>query len=190
LTSTATQNIGNGFTRTATVAASGIAGTTLTIGGGQITGTASGVQTGRSITLEYTRAAAFSLHDFNINSVLAMRLFNSSLVDASNWLVTVTAGSNAFNGSDPGGPRSVSFTPVAGVTSSVNGGSFGNGLVLSNVNKLTIGITYSGIADVAFSSGANGGIRAVPEPATMSLLGLTAIGGIFAHRRRKNQLAA
>jgi hypothetical protein len=62
----------------------------------------------------------------------------------------------------------------------------------SNLNGLT-SLTFTATA-AANQVGARflsiSSITAVPEPATMSLLGLTAIGGIFAHRRRKNQLAA
>jgi hypothetical protein len=89
-----------------------------------------------------------------------------------------------------GNTASYSVAGISGAgTFAVNGTQFGNGAVVSKTNSLTVEVfETSDLANRTFQF--TSAITAVPEPATMSLLGLTAIGGIFAHRRRKNQLAA
>lgn len=119
----------------------------------------------------------------DIHSSISQFVTGFSFSAAGNYLVTVTA-------SDSGGNDAVLAKAANNGTGffSFTGADFGNGAILSAVKTLafTVQKTDAGSGSFTFTSA----IKAVPEPATMSLLGLTAIGGIFAHRRRKNQLAA
>lgn len=77
----------------------------------------------------------------------------------------------------------------------LDGTALGNGALASSVNSITLNFRATSLGIVNGNPGAllqqsNASIAAVPEPASMALLGLTAVGGFFAHRRRKNQLAA
>ena len=184
LTSPGVDVVGSGLTRTVTATAGSLAGSVVAIGSGGITVTASGVAAPSNVTLSYASASSFSIHDAFINNVLQMNFFNSSLTSAADWLLTVTASSTAFDGTDPGGPVSLTFAPAAGTTY-LNGVDFGNGLIASNVNNLSFSFDYTGSVDAAFSG--TGGIVAVPEPASIALLGLTGLGGVIVVRRRKKQ---
>ena len=176
--------VGDGLSRTVTATAGSVAGTVVSIGGGAITVSATSGGTPSNVTLSYSSATAFSIHDAFINNVLQMNFFNNSLTSAADWLLTVTASSTAFDGTDPGGPVSQTFSPTPGTTY-LNGGDFGNGLVASNVNTLSFSFDYTGAVDAAFTG--SGGIVAVPEPASIALLGLTGLGGIVVLRRRKKE---
>ena len=137
---------------------------------------------GRNGTLAENLAATYDFHSTG-NSFTNVLKFGFNAVGAGQVYDLVITASDGVN--------DASYT-VAGLTGSgnlaVSGFQFGNGAVLSNVVQLNFQVFA--LNNVAGSTFGFTTISAVPEPATMSLLGLTAIGGIFAHRRRKNQLAA
>ncbi len=135
---------------------------------------------GRYGKLDY----AFGLATMDFHSAGNSNLLKFNYNALGTYTVVVTA-------ADLGGNlASYSVAGISGAgTFAVNGTQFGNGAVVSNANSLTVEVfETSNLLNKTFEF--TSAITAVPEPATMSLLGLTAIGGIFAHRRRKNQLAA
>lgn len=114
--------------------------------------------------------------------------FNNSNVQLDFTVTSLTA--TTGTGRQTNGFNQFSMT---GIISGGGPGDNGHLAALDSVNTLTMRFTrLTGLGNAGLPSIFDSitGIVAVPEPATMSLLGLTAIGGIFAHRRRKNQLAA
>ena len=136
--------------------------------------------TNREGTLSETFNAAQDFHSSNFREYLNFGFEAVGAGQVYDLVVTATDGVDLV---------SVSFLGLTGNGNfAVAGSQFGNGQILSNVTQLTFAATAKN--NVAGSFFKFTALTAVPEPATMSLLGLTAIGGIFAHRRRKNQLAA
>ncbi len=132
--------------------------------------------------------------NFFVDQVLRLGFVNSFNPTGIQTDFTVTAtGATTGLGRQINAAMPTQFS-MTGIISGGGPGDNGHLAALANVDILTVRFTRTtagpsgGFAPSIF--GSTTGVLAVPEPATMSLLGLTAIGGIFAHRRRKNQLAA
>ena len=142
---------------------------------------------GNSVLMSYSLASIVDLHSSGAfaGSPLVLDMF-----DAVNgvWDVTVSYSSSTTGETATFDTMTVNSAGPIGVT----GSNLGRGALASTVDAINILFTVNalGTGSSAGFSITGGSIKAVPEPASMALLGLTAIGGIFAHRRRKNQLAA
>ena len=188
VSSSDTNTIANNVGRTVTIGTLvGSSSASLDIGAvsGELSGSLKNI--GSFLELSYNFVGSTISRNFFVDQVLRTGL-----------VVTSNAATNAFT-------RSITVTSAGNTTATFTGGTQmleqenmlaevsglgGNGhlAAFANVDTLTIRWTKTTNAVTNFTS--TTGVLAIPEPATMSLLGLTAIGGIFAHRRRKNQLAA
>jgi hypothetical protein len=173
--------IANGVTRTTTVG-----GSNGSIDIGATPGASSAFLNGDGsyVELAYNLTGASIGRNFFVDQVLRTGFVVTSGSNNFTTSLSATSGGATTANASWAGVIPSQFNMLERVSNSGNG----HLAAFANVDILTIRFTKIGGGNVFFDS--TTGIRAIPEPATMSLLGLTAIGGIFAHRRRKNQLAA
>ncbi len=153
----------------AQVTLGGVTGTNLNFGN------AGGTPTLRSLSMTYTFPSTANL---NTLDHLIGFAYTSTL---SPFLVTVTAKSGAYT-------LQQSVVTAAGSSGAVrfDSADFGNGGAMKQVDQLILTIArQTQVAGATFNITSN--FAAVPEPASVTLLGLTAVGGFLA-RRRRNKL--
>ncbi len=180
------QAIGSGITRSVSVTGSFA---TAQFDGGPKTFSATLAQN-NSMTLSYNLTGA-AQRNFFVDQVLRTGFANITGPNLYN-IAMVVSSTGFTNAMANWSGVSVSTIGQFNMLKAVSNPGVGNGhlAAFANVNTISFSITQANPTFSVSTFGSTTGIRAVPEPATMSLLGLTAIGGIFAHRRRKNQLAA
>ncbi len=189
---TSTVALGTGIDRTLTAFGSEVSGAATSIGVNGGTGTVSGaISSGAGVAISYNLTGFAGNRGFFVDRVLKTGLSSNIVLGTQSLRLTLTAVS--AGSTNASAVWLVSSLPSAIDMLSAVSGPGGNGhlAAFANVDTLTLRIdnlSTGAVPIVTFNSST--GISAIPEPATMSLLGLTAIGGIFAHRRRKNQLAA
>lgn len=163
---------------------SGFVSTTTGGGGLNVVATA-----GTAFSLKYNFAAAVDLKS-PIGAANAGNPLRLNMVQALSGAFSLVA-------SYTSGVTTYSFAPVA-INSAgiINFNSLlpGIGTIAASVNSVRFDFAVTAIdggTGLATFSASNASLTAVPEPATLALLGLTAVvGGVVVHRRRRSQIAA
>jgi len=171
-----------GVTRSAFTTSGG--GTLALLGGGILTNVASGAGSWTEFTLTLAPGVPSPLVSvLGYDHWLQLR----SLVTVGDWAVTITARNAGLGDATPGVmTAAIADGSTSALVNLVGLSDVGN---LNGLSDLTI--RFTNVTDSAGSRVLSiSQLAFVPEPATMTLLGLTAVGGLFVHRRRKTQAAA
>ncbi|MCR9200667.1 MAG: PEP-CTERM sorting domain-containing protein [Planctomycetaceae bacterium] len=155
--------------------------TTISTGGGNFNAT--GTAIGSVFTMTYDFATPFDLH--STGSGLAANPLVLDLFDTVEgaWELVATYTSSTAGASASFAPIAITAPTVIGL----DGRDLGNGLLASTVDSVDLVFTATAIGGggVATFGNTAASIAAVPEPASIALLGLTGLCGTVIVRRRK-----